>query len=48
MFLRMQSPDITYNKLKECKTAGFYTLLAENNRLKIKTVDIDNDNKKTI
>ncbi|EKY9160096.1 dispersin export ABC transporter outer membrane protein AatA [Escherichia coli] len=36
-------PDITYNKLKECKTADFYTLLAENNRLKIKTVGIDND-----
>ena len=31
-------PDITYNKLKECNT-----LLAENNRLKIKTVGIDND-----
>lgn len=29
-------PDITYHKLKECKTADFYTLLAENKKLKIK------------
>lgn len=39
-------PDITYHKLKECKTAGFYTLLAENKKLKIKAADIDNDIRK--
>ncbi|ENU4922409.1 dispersin export ABC transporter outer membrane protein AatA, partial [Escherichia coli] len=39
-------PDITYHKLKECKTADFYTLLAENKKLKIKAADIDNDIRK--